>query len=114
MAKTKAEVRNRALVMLGKLPLGQTPTSAMANDMEDAYDQVYARLNSRNMVTWSSTDNIPDEFVEDITALMAFERSEGIPAERYARVRESASRAFRNISALISGPYTNPREYTDY
>jgi hypothetical protein len=114
MAKTKAELRNRALVMLGKLPLGQTPTGALADDMEDAYDQIYARLDSRNMVTWSSTDSVPDEFVEDITALMAFERSEGIPNDRYVRIRDAASRAFGNISALISGPYTNPREYADF
>lgn len=114
MAKTKAEVRNRALVMLGKLALGQTPTAALANDMEDAYDQIYKRLESRGMVTWSDTDSIPDEFVEDITALMAFERSEGIPGERFQRIQLAASSAYRNISAIIEGPWTNPREYTDY
>ena len=114
MAKTKAELRNRALVMLGKLPLGQTPTAALANDMEDVYDQVYRRLELRGLVTWSSADSIPDEFVEDITALMAFERSEGIPDSRYNRIASAASRAVNSISAVISGEWTNPREYADY
>ena len=114
MAKTIAECRNRALVKLGKLALGQTPTSALANDMEDAYNQVYARLELKGLVTWSSTDSIPDEYVEDITSLMAFERAEGIPNDRYVRIANDASRAPLNIAALIAGPYTNPREYTDY
>lgn len=114
MAKTKAELRNRSLVMLGKLALGQTPTAALSNDMEDVYDQVYARLENRGLVTWSSTDSVPDEFVEDITALMAFERTEGVPSERYARIAEAASRAVLSISDTISGEWNNPREYTDY
>ena len=114
MAKTIAECRNRALIKLGKLAIGQTATSALANDMEDAYDQVYAKLESRGLVAWSSTDSIPDDFVEDITSLMAFERAEGIPNDRYVRIANDAGRAIGNISATISGPYTNPREYTDY
>lgn len=114
MSKTKAECRNRALVMLGKLALGQTPTSALSTDMEDAYTQVYNKLANRGLVTWGPTDSIPDEFVEDITALMAFERSESIPPARYQRIAEAANRAPLNISATIAGSWTNPREYTDY
>ena len=45
---------------------------------------------------------------------MAFERSEGIPESRYARIANDANRAFINISSIISGEYVNPREYTDY
>ena len=114
MAKTIAECRNRALIKLGKLAIGQTPTSALSDDMEDAYNQIYARLEAKGMTTWSSTDSIPDEYVEDITSLMAFERSEGIPNERFARLRDDASRALINISSTLSGKYNNPRDYTDY
>jgi hypothetical protein len=114
MAKTIAECRNRALTKIGKLPLGQTPAAALANDMKDAYDQIYARLEARGLVTWSSTASIPDEFVEDVVALMAYERSEGIPDSRFLRIREAASTAAGNIAATINGQWTNPREYTDY
>lgn len=114
MAQTKAELRNRALIMLGKLALGQTPSGALSADMENVYDQVYARLKSRDLVTWGTSDDIPDEFVEDITALMAFERSEGIPADRYARIANAANRAVSAISATISGRWVNPRRYTDF
>lgn len=114
MAKTKAEIRNRALVMLGKLPLGQTPTSLLADDMEDVYDQVFADLNSRGLVTWSSTDSVPDEFVDQIASLMAVRRSEGIPNDRYARIAAAAAGAIQSISRIIEGKWVNQREYADY
>ena len=114
MAKTIAEVRNRALNMLGKLPVGHTPTGAVSSDMEDVYDQVYARLELMGLVTWSSTGSIPDEYIEDVSSLMAFERSEGIPDGRYARIRDAAGRATKSISARVSGTWDNPREYTDF
>lgn len=114
MAKTKAELRNRALTKLGKLHLGETPEAALASDMEDVYDQVYARLELKGMVTWSSTDSVPDEFVEDITSIMAFERAEGIPEARYVRLAGDANRAFINISSTISGKWTNPREVENF
>ena len=114
MPKTIAEVRNRALVMLGKLAIGQTPDGALSSDMEDVYDQVYKRLELAGKVTWSSTGSIPDEFVEDVTALMAFERSEGIPESRYIRIRDAASRASSTITSNVQGRWVNPRKYTDY
>ena len=114
MAKTKAELRNRALQMLGKLAVGQTPAAAISNDMEDVYDQVYAKLEKRGLVSWGPSDSVPDEFVEDISALMAYERSEGIPNDRYIRIRDAAGSATSTISAMIAGKYSNPREYTDY
>lgn len=114
MAKTKAEVRNRALVMLGKLPMGQTPSSVLADDMEDVYDQVYADLKARGLVTWSSTDSVPDEFVDQIATLMASRRSEGIPNDRYVRITAASTGAIKSISRIIEGKWVNSREYMDY
>lgn len=114
MAQTIAQVRNRALTKLVKLPLGQTPTGAQADDMENAYNQVYSRLEQLGLVSWSSTDDIPDEFVEDVVSLMAFERAEGVPDNLYVRLRDDASRAVPAISNYIAGTWENPREYTDY
>ena len=114
MAKAIAEVRNRALVMLGKLPLGQTPSAPLSTDMEQVYDQVYQDLKNRGLVTWSATDDIPEEFVDQIAAIMAGRRSEGIPQERYIRIVSASNAAIKSISRLISGKYVNPRKYTDF
>jgi len=114
MPKTKAECRNRALRKLGKLAIGQTAESQLADDMDDAYDQTYARLAEMGLVTWSSTDSVPDEFVEDIVSIMAFERSEGVPDSRYMRLRDDASRALVSISAYISGSYDCPRDVENF
>lgn len=114
MPKTKSQLRDRALVMLGKLSLGQTPPAALADDMEDVYDQIYAKLEKRGLVTWSSTDSVPDEFVEDVTSLMAFERSEGIPDTRYLRIKEAAAAALKTITHNIDPHWKNPRKFTDY
>ena len=109
MAQTKAEIRNRALRKLGKLAIGQTAESGLSSDIEDAYDQVYARLKARGMVTFLSS-SVPDEFVEDVVAITAFERAEGIPDSRYMRLRDDAQRALINISATIAGKWNNPRK----
>jgi len=114
MPKTKAECRNRALRKLGKLAIGQTAESQLAADMDDAYDQTYARLAEMGLVTWGPADSVPDEFVEDVVSIMAFERSEGIPDGRYARLRDDASRALVGISAYISGTYECPRDVEDF
>ena len=113
MAQTKAQIRNRVLRKLGKLAHGQNAESAIAEDIEDAYDQVYAKLKKRGMATWLSA-SVPDEFVEDVVAITAFERAEGISGERYARVAGDAQRAFLNLSALISGKWTNPRKAENF
>lgn len=113
MAQTKAQIRNRALRKIGKLAIGQTAEAELASDMEDAYDQVYARLKSRGLITFLSS-SVPDEFVEDMVAITAFERAEGIPGERYARIRDDASRAQINISATIAGRWNNPRKVEDF
>lgn len=114
MAKTKAEVRNRALVILGKLARGQTAEAGLAADMDDAYDQVYDALKKQNMVSWSSTDSIPNEFVQDVALLMAMSRAESAPNERYQRVMLMAQGAYSRIAANINGEYESPFTNEDF
>ena len=113
MAQTKAQIRDRVLRKLGKLALGQVAEAALASDIEDAYDQMHERLKFRGLVTWDSS-NVPDEFVEDVVAITAFDRAEGIPAERYARIESAAARATINISATLAGKWVNPRNVEEF
>jgi len=114
MAKTKAEVRNRALMITGKLARGQTAEAELAADFDDAYDQVYSSLETQDLVSWSSTESIPDEFVEDIALLMALQRSESIPNERFQRVAARASGAIQRIASKINRTYISPFDNRDY
>lgn len=113
MAKTKAQIRDRALQMLGKLAIGQTATGQMATDIESAYDQVYAVLKAKGLATWLGA-SVPDEFVEDVATLVAFERTEGIPAQRAQGIAIKAAGATLSISANISGVFNNPRGVENY
>jgi len=113
MARTKTEIRNRVLRKLGKLALGQTAEAELADDIEEAYDQVYDTLESEGLVSWAS-DSVPNQFVEHVVSLVAIERAEGLPTERYQRIAVGASIAKKSIAGLINGTFKNPREYTDY
>lgn len=113
MAKTRAQIRDRVLRKLGKLSIGQTAEAEIADDIEDAYDQVYASLEADGLVTWLSS-SVPDEFVEDVVNLVAMERSESIPNDRYQRIALAATSAKLNISAKIAGKWVNPREVLNY
>jgi len=108
MAQTKAQIRDRALRMLGKLAIGANAVGEIADDIENAYDQVYEDLKSKGLVTWLSA-SVPDQFVEDVASIVAINRSEGIPSERFKRIFARASVAELNISSKISGRFNNSR-----
>lgn len=114
MARTITEVRDRALFILGKLARGQTATGELADDMDRAYDQIYQSLETQNLVSWGSTDDIPDEFVEDIALLIAFERSESIPTERFQRIGVRVQGSLERIAAKINKSYQSPFTSEDY
>lgn len=114
MARTKAEVRNRALMILGKLAANQTAQGFLAADMDRAYDQVYDSLETQSLVSWGSAESIPNEFVEDIALLMAWERSESIPTERFQRIASRVDGAVERIAAKINKPYQSPFTNENY
>lgn len=114
MARTIAEVRDRALVILGKLARGQTAEGGLKDDIERAYNQIYSSLETQNLVSWGSTDDIPDEFVEDVALLTAWERSESIPNERFQRISVRVQGALERIAAKINKSYQSPFTSENY
>ena len=114
MSRTIAEVRDRALVILGKLARGQTAEGGLADDMERAYDQIYSSLETQTLVTWGPTEDIPTEYVEDIALLMAFERSESIPSERFQRIAIRVQGAIERIAAKMNRSYESPFTAEDF
>ena len=108
MAKTVAEIKQRALQKLGKLAFGATAESALDDDIQNAYDQVYDRLEGDGLVAWSKTGSVPDKFVQQVVAIVAFERSDSLPADKYNRLAMEASMAPTKIAKHLKGPWVNP------
>lgn len=116
MAQTLATIYNRTLRRLGVLGRGQTATPEDTDDMTNAYSEVWARLDKRNLTYWDSDDNVPDEFVNDVVALMAASRLDdyGVNQERRAAIRADAAVAEYNIAKLTAVPLTGETEHENF
>jgi hypothetical protein len=101
---TPAQIRNRAATMLGILGEGETLPSYESNDLTNSYNEVFAQLLAKNMTVWDLADDVPDEFVPHVVALVAAGRMNdyAIPDSRYARIGLSAAAAPLEIKELQS------------
>lgn len=112
-----ADVYNKALRKLGLLRYGQTASSELTDDITDAYTELYQRLDEENLVTWTTTGAVPDQYVWIIVTLLAAQRANeyGIPNDRYKRIMGESAGAMRELRRLIAGPYTpSHTEALDY
>ena len=89
---TAVQIRTRAATMLGIHGEGQVLPSAKAEDLDASYVEVYAQLAIKDQVTWSSTEDIPDEYAPYITALVAWGRVINYPVDpkRYQLIQLAA------------------------
>lgn len=88
MSVTAAEIRNKALKKLGVFGTGTTPRSEKADDLDQAYSEIYAQLTRRALATWDFDEEIPDEFVQPVVALVADARKDEyrIPNDLFQRI----------------------------
>jgi len=75
MPITKQQIGLLALQAL-KVVEGDDTSAEPADEavIEQAYDNVYAKLYSDGLVSWALADNIPDLFIDDVMWLMAASR----------------------------------------
>lgn len=108
MSVTRAEIANRALRRCGKLAFGQTSESSLSNEALQAYDEVYAYLESLGLVDWGSTASVPNEYVFWVVAMTAYSLADtlGIPTERYQRIAADANRGEAEIRRIFNDYYT--------
>lgn len=106
MASTAAQIREKALKKLGVKATGQTTQSEITADLDKAYEEVYAMLATRALTTWDSDEDIPDEFVAPVVALVADARKDeySIPNDRYTRIA---------LDARGNGTSENPGAVSD-
>lgn len=108
----EADVINKALIRLKAIGRGQTASSTDIADMQAAYDEVYAYLDSRNLTTWEDDEDVPDEYVFWVVALMCKARLDeyGTPEPRRSEIRGDARASILEISRLQARPKTGTTE----
>lgn len=108
---TAAKIREMTATRLGILGEGETLRSYETADLNQAYAEVHAQLDAKNMAVWEVTEDVPDEYVGHVVDLMAYARINdyGIPNDRYSRISASASKALLEIKELqASNTYKTP------
>jgi hypothetical protein len=87
---TIARITEDAATILGILGEGETLPSYESNDMTNAYGEVYAQLQMLGLTTWSSTDDIPEQYSGPVAMLVADNRAVNyqLPQEKYVRVKQ--------------------------
>lgn len=120
MAKTKAQVRDRAATELGRLRLGQALQSQDATRIGEAYDEVYADLKSEGLNIWASTGSVPDELVPFVSGLVALRcvGTYGVSRDRFQRIVSvtgiDGNLAKREIRRLVTPAHESAEEPTDF
>ena len=104
---TKQEIRNKALRKLGRYRNNASPSASISADIDDAYLEVYERLENEGLVTWASDADIPTEYVGPIVALVASERATEYATsnDRYMRLVNDSQRAEVIIRRLTNDSY---------
>jgi len=85
---TNAQIRETAAENLGILGEGEVLPSYETGDLNQAITEVYSMLRQLNLVTWASTDSVPDEYAAPFAMLVADARKTKyqIPDNRYMRI----------------------------
>lgn len=100
---TAEQIREKALKRLGVRGTGQTTQAEIQADVDQAYAEVYAELDAQKAVSWDIEDEVPDEFVQSVVALVAYARLDeySVPTERYRRIVRDVEGTAASPSALL-------------
>ncbi len=121
MALTKVQIRDRVANDLGVLPLNQSLPAQHVTRIEQAYDEVYARLKTRGLATWASTASVPNDLCPYVIALVCDNclNTYSVSVERWSRIKaiagvKNGDDAIRAIRELVSPEYVSQENPTDY
>lgn len=117
---TKAETRDRAATLLGRLKIGQALQHQDKVRIEAAYDEVYEDLKDEGLAIWATTASVPAAVVPHVAALMAWNCLDdyGVSDSRYQRILNKVGRrgetAKSEIRRLVTPEYESLDEPTAY
>ncbi len=109
----KADIYNRTLKKLGVLGRNQTASATDTADMTAAYNELYAKLDRKSLISWDTDDEIPDEFSDAITALMAKSRLDeyGVNLVRRQSILSEAATGMVLLAELHAPPLAGETEH---
>ena len=109
MAKTKTELGTLALQMLKAVDGDATPETNDVTVIEAAYDEVYAMLAEKHLVSWSPTGDVPDKAVMPVAYLVAESRLTLFtpPQINIALIQNGAALAEGNLTTLLAMDYVH-------
>jgi hypothetical protein len=120
-ALTKAEMAQRAAEDgLGIARLGQAIQNQDKVRLEQAYDEVYADLQSEGIAAWASTASVPNEYVPHMANLMAhncmgtYKLSNDRAQRLLMKTGSDGNLAKREIRKLLRPSHEFTDEVTDY
>lgn len=107
MAVSRQGIADRALRRCGVLPFGQSADANRSAAALQAYDEVYAYLRELEIVDWTATADVPNQYVYHVVALTALNLLDDIavPSERAARIRADAAQAEPSIRRVYVPRY---------
>jgi len=117
---TKAEVKAKALQMLGVLRLGQSAQNQDDVSIGDSYTEVYNQLKTLGLATWASTASVPNDIVPHMVALVAYNSVyfDGVSEARAQRILlkvgvngETAKREIRLLTTPAFESLDEPKNY---
>lgn len=113
---TIAEVRDRAANDLGLLRLGQTLQAQDSTRITSAYNEVYAILKKDGLAAWTSTGDIPSEFVPYVVSLVVDNciNTYGVSDSRYKRLKIETQQVKRELRKLVTPDYVSQDNATEY
>lgn len=103
-----ADIVSRAGDVLGIVAEDQSLGATKTTDLTNAYNEMYSELAGDQIARWSSAANVPNEYVQAMTNLVAWARVNSYPVseERYKKIILAAGIAgvtakdrIRNINA---------------
>lgn len=104
MSLSKTEVINRvATDYLGILMLGQSLQSQDFTRIKEGYNEVYAYLKTKNLVTWVSSGDVPTNLVPHVVAMIADNCKDvyGVSNDRLLRIKDHFNKAESKIRELV-------------
>lgn len=117
---TRAEIRNRALQLLGIVRIGQVATAQDDTELSTAYDELYEQLKKEGLATWALTGTVPLDVTPHVVSLVALSRSDtyAISDARLQRIvlqsgptGELAKTAIRRLTTPKHESLEEPRDF---